>query len=285
MHLDRQQPLSSSNEPADSDYGQLLRADLNTKWQRLAVGLQQVQYPMLLGIMRADYSQGEYRLFNASALFTPGLKIAGFYDKIHLVPFGEYIPLVDWFWLIDWLLPYEAGVTFVPLDSAEQGQTIRYEKLNFAPLICFEDTLPSLARQVVANRNPDFFVNQSNDGWFVGTWEPWYHLAASLFRTVENRRPMVRSANTGISVLIDGNGRISHMFEKEAGGRLRPVDVEGYFQVTVPLDSRTSLYTRWGDWLPVLCWLVIGGFLMASIAWHLLQAVRRVSPRGAMSDG
>ena len=111
----------------------------------------------------------------------------------------------------------------------------------------------------------EILVNQSNDGWFDNSIEGDYHLAASIFRCVEARRPMIRSSNTGPSAMIDGNGRIVKVFEKDG----KKQGVAGLLQVQVPLDDRRSWYVILGDWLPQLG-LLVGGTCL------LLSAIRQM---------
>jgi apolipoprotein N-acyltransferase len=124
----------------------------------------------------------------------------------------------------------------------------------------------------------DFLVNISNDGWFDGTNEHEEHLAICRFRAVECRRSMVRAVNMGISAVIDGNGRVLAPTATHVVGDKIPVweinqadgpaelppgrwsefkKLAGVLAADVPIDTRTSLYTRWGDWLPASCWLVV----------------------------
>jgi apolipoprotein N-acyltransferase len=130
-------------------------------------------------------------------------------------------------------------------------------------MICFEDTVPWIARGFASmpNKPIDFLVNQSNDGWFPHSMEAHYHAVAGLFRCVENRLAMVRATNFGVTCLIDSCGRIRDR---------HPIGEPGGLTVSVPVDRRQSLYTRWGDWLPISCWLVIGfgGFRFLVTAWQ-----------------
>ena len=132
------------------------------------------------------------------------------FDKVHRVPFGEYVPLRDW-------LPFMSNV-FAPYDSdysISPGQKMTrfpIRGLHFGVLVCFEDSDPYLARQYAQTTTDgkpvDFLVNMSNDGWFHGTSEHDEHLVISRFRAIENRRALVRSVNMGISAVIDPNGRV-----------------------------------------------------------------------------
>ena len=116
-------------------------------------------------------------------------------------------------------------------------------------------------------------LNLSNDGWFHGSSEHDMHLAISVFRAVENRVPLARAVNTGISALIDGNGRVLDALPKLT---------EGVLTGTVPLDDRTSLYSAWGDWLGLFCLAVSIGLLPLALARDLLA---RLTGMRTMIDG
>ena len=138
----------------------------------------------------------------------------------------------------------------------------------------------------------DFLVNISNDGWFDGSSEHDEHLAICRFRAIECRRAVARSVNMGISAVIDGNGRVLAPkvvgredgallwdLDKSAASAELPVERWGEFKkvpgvlfATIPLDDRGSFYVRWGDWLPLLCWALIGVTLLC------LFLRRRFSP-------
>jgi apolipoprotein N-acyltransferase len=201
------------------------------------------------------------RRYNSAVLIQRDGRYAGRYDKIHRVPFGEYVPLRDW---LPWMQ------TFAPYDfdySIAVGQHMTRFPLGpytFGVVICFEDTDPDLARQygVAAAGQPaaDLLVNISNDGWFDGSSEHEEHLAICRFRAVEARRSVARAVNMGISAVIDGNGRVIALPEptwKESK------KVAAVLTAAVPLDRRTSLYARWGDWLCWSCW----GVLSVALLW------------------
>src|SRR5262249_31516741 len=126
--------------------------------------------------------------------------------------------------------------------------------------ICFEDTLPQVVRPLMAeapdDHQPDILINQTNDGWFYGSSENEAHLATGIFRAVEHRCPIARAVNTGISAVIDGNGRVLEQV---------PATQEGILTAMVPLDDRVALYTRWGDWLPILASLATAAILPISL--------------------
>jgi apolipoprotein N-acyltransferase len=171
---------------------------------------------------------------------------AGRYDKMHLVPFGEYVPLGEQLPFMQWFTPYQKGYECRPGErwtrfplAARDGRAF-----TFGCLICYEDSDPYLARQYVAAEPVDFLVNISNDGWFKGTEEHEQHLAVCRFRAVEARRSVVRSVNMGISAVIDPDG-------------------EAVVTAAVPLDTRAPPYALLGDWLPAACWAVAGVALAA----------------------
>lgn len=219
--------------------------------------------PMLLGTSYWDIKLSGAKYTNASVLIVPGPGRVGAYHKNHILPFGEYIPFDGNIPFLRAFIPYPADFNF-DSDAGENVESLHYGSLNLAPLICFEDTLPDLSRayllKATKEKPVDILVNQSNDGWFDNSIEGDYHLAASLFRCVEVRRPMIRSSNTGPSALIDGNGHIVKVFEKEG----RRQGVEGFFTAEVPLDGRSTWYVQMGDWLPQLGLLLGGSCLLLS---------------------
>jgi apolipoprotein N-acyltransferase len=136
----------------------------------------------------------------------------GLYDKVHLVPFGEYVPLKR-------LLPFVHRLVPAAGDFSPGSETSPLEipGLTAGPLICYEAIFPELSR-VQVKKGSVFFVNLTNDAWFGMTSAPYQHLSMALFRAVENRRPLVRAANTGFSAFIDAKGKItarSDLFEEE----------------------------------------------------------------------
>jgi apolipoprotein N-acyltransferase len=215
---------------------------------------------VLLGLNAQDYvSAGHIRRFNTSLLLDRTGQVVARYDKTHLVPFGEYVPLYDYFPFLVRFAPYandqaamlSAGERFVHMTLPSGDRTY-----TFGCMICYEDSYAHLARKYM--RGPeqpvDFLVNQSNDGWFKCTHEHEEHLAVSRFRAVECRRSLVRAVNMGISAVIDGCGRVVALPGRswsESKGLLSVVSA------AVPLDTRSSLFAMTGDWLSWLCWIAI----------------------------
>jgi apolipoprotein N-acyltransferase len=215
--------------------------------------------PMLVGTLYYDHRPDGLRKYNTAALFEPLVRTIRWYHKIHLVPFGEFIPFLD---ALPWLTvftPYRNG--YVPtLTFGHEPVSLPLGPYRLAVAICFEDTVPHVVRRFFREspdgRQPDILINMSNDGWFQGSSELDMHLAVSVFRTIEHRVPIARAVNTGISALIDGNGEIRDTL---------PRLTESVLSVTVPLDDRTSLYTKLGDWLGMSCLAVTIGLVPMSL--------------------
>jgi apolipoprotein N-acyltransferase len=171
---------------------------------------------------------------NRSLLLAPSGRLEANYDKMILVPFGEYVPLSRILWFVPKLVP---GVgDFVP----GAGPTLfALGDARFAVLICYEAIFPDFVRGLVG-RGADFLVNQTNDGWFGNSRAPFQHLTMAAVRAIENRVPMVRVANTGISAVVRPDGAIESAI---------PLGTRGVRIVEIGTDRRVStFYTRHGDW-------------------------------------
>jgi len=164
------------------------------------------------------------------------------YHKIHLVPFGEFLPFrnIPPFSFLQGVLPGD----FAPGEKAEPLQLAK-PKVQIIPLICFEDTVGRLARKFV-RPEPQMIVNITNDGWFLQSAETEIHLANAKFRAIELRRPMVRAANTGVSCFIDTNG---HVFSRIADPVTGSTFIRGCQpdEVKIPKVPEMTVYARYGD--------------------------------------
>jgi apolipoprotein N-acyltransferase len=214
---------------------------------------------VLLGVNGYEWDGKREVPTNTALLIDRDGNPRGRYDKMHLVPFGEYVPFRETFPWLQMFTPYDhdyscrpgEAFTRFPLDVGETTYT-------FGVLICYEDTDPLLARRYAlpdGDAKPvDFLVNISNDGWFKGTEEHEGHLAICQFRAIETRRSVMRAVNMGISALIDPDGKIVRM---PAGTWAGSKKMDGVVSEKVPIDTRSSLYAELGDWLPVVCWGII----------------------------
>ncbi|MBL7170980.1 MAG: apolipoprotein N-acyltransferase [Candidatus Omnitrophica bacterium] len=164
---------------------------------------------LLVGAIK-EVAQGEF--YNRAILISPGDEISS-YDKVRLVPFGEYVPLGEKFPRWERWVEDIAGYRFSFVPGKEQN-ILSIDSTPFGVLICFEDIFPGLSRRF-KEKGARLLINITDDHWFGRGPAPYQHLAASVLRAVENRLPVVRSANTGISAFIDSSGRIINMVEKE----------------------------------------------------------------------
>ncbi|MEE9129014.1 MAG: apolipoprotein N-acyltransferase, partial [Phycisphaerales bacterium] len=190
------------------------------------------------------------------------------YDKHFLTPFGETMPYISaWPWLEQRLLALGAEGMRFNLDSNPQIKRLRLDwndqTLRLATPICFEDTVAWLCRKMVYTngaKTAEVLVNLSNDGWFgVSASGRRQHVQIARFRCVENRVPMVRAANTGLSVVIDSRGKL---IDQIGEGRYGAARTQGTLLAEPLLDSRSTLYGRLGDvwaWLCLIGTFVLGG--------------------------
>ena len=179
--------------------------------------------------------------YNSAYLLGPSGEVLGKYDKVHLVPYGEYVPLRRFFPFLGKLV--EAVGDF---ESGKQGQVLSFNTEKLGVLICFEAIFPELARAAVRN-GAQLLVNITNDAWFGTSSAPYQHLSMAVFRSVENHRAMVRAANTGISAFIDPAGRL---LDKT------PLFQEAVQTHSLPLMREQTLYARHGDLFAIGCILL-----------------------------
>ncbi len=247
---------------------------------------QQAGAAMVLGIDALHAGPKNIDHFNSAVFVRPDVGLTDRYDKLHRVIFGEYIPLEKEMPWLRSLTPF--GESF-GIQKGSHVVAFEYGSWTFAPIICFEDSVPQLVRHVLNSNvdeetgqsTVDFLVNVTNDGWFHESSELDQHLITALFRCVETRTPMVRAVNTGISAVIDGDGVVvdpevfidgdavdaesarTSMADPETGRWHKGLNAA--LVETIPLDNRTSLYLRGGDWFAGTCgfgvlWITLGSF-------------------------
>jgi apolipoprotein N-acyltransferase len=196
---------------------------------------------LLFGSLSVKSKKKQRMVFNSAYLLSPQRHILGQYDKIHLVPFGEYVPLSSRFPAFNTL----AGVGNI--TPGEETVLFQLPRGQFGVLVCFEVIFPELCRTGV-RKGGDFMVTITNDAWFGRTSAPFQHLAQASFRAIENRVWLVRAANTGISAFIDPWGRIS----KSSGLFTQEVLAE---EITFKPRYMT-FYTEHGDLFARACFLL-----------------------------
>ena len=205
--------------------------------------------PVLTGLNRRE---GE-DWFNSSVLIDGQGRVLATYDKVHLAPFGEYIPFK-----IDFIraLAASTGYGFTPGAAVHLIDTPLGRAL---PLICYEAVFPQQIH--AAPERPDYLLQITNDAWFGTFSGPYQHLQQARFRAAEQGLPMIRVANTGISAVIDANGRLV---------RSLPLGEAGYLDVTLPGAKDPTFYSRTGD-IPVALFLALA--LLALIWGGMRNAI------------
>ncbi|MBI4773994.1 MAG: apolipoprotein N-acyltransferase [Deltaproteobacteria bacterium] len=183
-------------------------------------------------------SRGRVRLFNRALLLDGSGNTLNRYDKSHLVPYGEYVPLKKWFSFLGKLVEQVGD-----FSSGEPGGILSYDDIRLGPLICFESIFPYLARKAHLN-GAQILVNITNDAWFGRSSAAYQHFSMLTFRSVETRSFSVRAANTGISGVIHASGKVlmtTTLFEEMV------IDAE------VPILTIDTFYARYGDFFAFCC--------------------------------
>ncbi len=227
------------------------------------------QFAILAGVDTDDPTVGMY---NSAVLVQGNAENAQLYHKTHLVPFGEYVPGRH-------LIPGMDAMfsAILPGDLARGTSTeplqLENPDVDVIPLICFEDTVGRVARRFVRPDRPQVLVNVTNDAWFIQSIENVIHLNNALFRAVELRRPLVRSANTGVSAVIDARGVITARLEDP---ETKSPFIQGVLPGEVKLTAKPgmTLYARWGDWFAAGCLVLC----LSGLAQRFIQRRWRVPP-------
>jgi apolipoprotein N-acyltransferase len=221
--------------------------------------------PLLFGVVTGN----EREFFNSAVLLTPGEEQEKKHDKLHLVPFGEYIPLRQQLPFLSAIIPildFSAGQTPTLFPSYASLPTgLKGEAARFGVLICFEDTVSTVYRRIVA-AGADFMVNITNDAWFLDERAAEMHMQAAALNAVAFRRPLVRAANTGVSGLVEANGHVEQ-FTDSLG---RSTFVEGFGVYKLTVKKARSLYGLYGDIFVYCCLfvLVLGLIFVKKRGYH-----------------
>ncbi len=220
---------------------------------------------LLLGAIDED----EKAAYNAALLVSEEGERTQLYRKMHLVPFGEYIPGRH-------LIP---GLALIVGDQvpSDFGSGVEHtvfatsrDDVRVAPLICFEDTIGELTRQFVLG-GANLLANVTNDGWFLRSAGSQQHLANAVFRCVETRLPMVRAANTGVTCFINPYGRITQMLLDDTGSQFTEGVLTG--DVSVPRVYQPTFYVQHGELFAQVCTAITAATL-ASLLLRFLRTRR-----------
>ncbi|MCL4540683.1 MAG: apolipoprotein N-acyltransferase [Bacteroidetes bacterium] len=193
-----------------------------------------------------EFMNEYYDAYNGAALFLPHSDEYQTYRKIVLVPFGERIPYAE---AVPFLIkPLKWGVGISNWSRGKDTTVFRLEDgLRFSTVICYESVFPGFVREFV-KKGADFLVIITNDGWYGKSSGPYQHAAYAIFRAIENRRTVVRSANTGISEFISPYGQYI--------GKLTKLDERATLFANIPIDNQMTFYSEHGNWIAHLAELI-----------------------------
>lgn len=196
----------------------------------------------IFGSMSYELKGGVKNYYNSAYLLSPAGRVHGKYDKVHLVPYGEYVPLRRIFPSITALAAdigdFLPGREYIPLKMG---------KRHIGVLICYEGILSEAARRY-KRASADFLVNITNDAWFGTTSAPYQHFSMTLFRAIETRLFLARAANTGISAIVDPTGRIvrkTELFKKDK------------ISASIKIVKVSTIYANYGDWLTFMAYTAL----------------------------
>ncbi len=206
-----------------------------------------------LGIRNAGETPGRAtQLYNSGTLVSPAGEWVGRYDKMHLVPFGEYVPFKRVFGFAGGLTQevgdFSPGTSRAPLQAGSK----------LGVFICYESIFPDEIRQLAAN-GAQVFVNISNDGWYGDSGAYAQHLKQARMRAVENDRWLLRDTNTGVTASIDPYGRVVSII---------PRKVRAALEAPYALTNVTTFYTRHGDWFAYLCAIISAAGLLLNFRFR-----------------
>lgn len=202
---------------------------------------------LITGVLRHEQTpEGKPEYFNSLVAYDSALRPQTIYNKSHLVPFGEYIPFQKF-------IPLTPIVKFSGFTPGEGVKTQLIQNFpGFSPLVCYEVLFPG--RVAEKTIRPEWIINVTNDGWYGNSPGPYQHLAKSVYRAVEEGLPLMRSANTGISAIIDSYGRVQNQIA---------YNKEGYIDAPLPLPA--SPQTAYGLYRDLFTYILF--FVLFGIIW------------------
>ncbi len=248
--------------------------------------------------------------YNSAFLYKKdGEKAPQVYSKIHLVPFGEVLPLrrrMSWFYELLMkikFIPYnfdyslDAGTEYTVFEITDPNN--KTPDYKFSVMICYEGTVPEIARRFALDeygaKRIDWLINISNDGWFVRfkdgkvlpSAELPQHAATCAFRAVENRLPIVRSVNTGISCFIDSAGHIRDGFLAGTlpANAMSRTGMPGWILDRIYIDKRITFYSRYGEWLGFCCELCLILPIIVPLSVRFLRKIKYRTRSSGLPNG
>ena len=211
---------------------------------------------LLFGTLSRDV-QG--RFYNSAYVYGKKGEFVGRYDKAHLVPFGEFTPLRDYFPFLE-----KISVATGDFFSGSGHEPIATALGKVGVLICYEGTFPYITIDA-ARRGAQVFVNITNDAWFGRTSAPYQHLAFYTFRAIETDRFVLRAANTGVSAIIDPRGRIIARTD---------IFTRTVLKGTFAMRDGQTFYVRYGDYFVLLCVVMLAGLILRGLLSRRVSSER-----------
>lgn len=197
---------------------------------------------LLIGADYRKLSEKEVKYYNSAFFINPNDNRIQIYSKIHLVPFGEYVPLKKLLWFID---KFVEGVS--DFSAGTEYTLFKYKQHKISTQICYEIIFPNISREFV-KRGSELITTITNDAWFGKTSAPYQHFAMAVMRAIENKRYLVRSANTGISGIVNPVGKIIHQSE---------LFTDYIIIDKVSFLNEKTIYNKYGNWLCILSVLIV----------------------------
>jgi len=220
---------------------------------------------LLLGTIDED----NHDIYNAALLISDGGERVQVYRKLHLVPFGEFVPGRHRVPLLARIVGDQVPGDFTP-GKEYTVFSLTNGDVQVAPLICFEDTIGELVRRFVlpteTNPGANLLVDITNDGWFLQSAGSHQHLANAIFRCVETRRPLVRAANTGVTCFVNQFGRVTQVLWDETGSTFTEGVLTG--EVNVPTEHELTFYARYGELFAKSCAVITLLAIIITIAFR-----------------
>ncbi len=216
-------------------------------------GIRQSGTDFLVGSPFFEKTKTSRKYHNSAFLVNSAGVPLGRYDKTHLVPFGEYVPLKNWLFFAGKMVAQVGD--FKPGDL---GHTLIWKEYQLGVQICYEVIFPGLTR-IITRNGANLIFNITNDAWFGRTGATQQHFSMAIFRAVENKRALVRCANTGVSGFVSPTGRIIES---------TPLFIEKVMTHEVPLIRKKTIYTRLGDFF---AWLCLAGSGLAAINQYIIN--------------
>jgi apolipoprotein N-acyltransferase len=213
------------------------------------------QAPIIVGntgFERSTTAKSGYTMYNRASFLTPDGTVAGHYDKMHLVPFGEYVPYKQFFFFAKSLLN-EVGL----FEPGKQRTVFKTGGHTYGIFICYESIFGDEIRQL-AQQGADVLINISNDGWYGNTSAAWQHLNMVRMRAIENHRWILRATNTGVTAAINPYGRVT-----AAAPRHQRTSIRVHFGY----ENDLTFYVRYGDLFAYACALIT----TLAVAFSLLR--------------